>query len=145
MLLGNKPHLFLLKWCYIYKGYVFVGWAAELRKGFFMGGATYSTAQSNEVCGSSHVDPMQWIQWLRWTSALPMRSEVNSDSDSLTAYMERLPVNCATVATVARIMHLNWEGLKSRTQLTGICNLLTPNVKIVHTVTCNLRMQWKRS
>lgn len=41
-------------------------------------------------------------------------------------------------------MHLNWEGLRSRTQLTEICNLLTPNVKIVHTVTCNLRMQWKR-
>lgn len=62
-------------------------------------------------------------------------------TDSLHGKASR--VNCATVATVARIMHLNWEGLRSRTQLTGICNLLTPNV--VHTVTCNLRMQWKRS
>lgn len=46
-------------------------------------------------------------------------------------------VVCPTVATVARIMHLNWERKENRTQLTAICDLLRFTGEILLTVPLN--------
>lgn len=63
---------------------------------------------------------------------------LNSKLTAYTYYGWRAArVVCPTVATVARIMHSNWERKENRTQLTAICDLLRFTGEILLTVPLN--------